>query len=186
VVRAVYLWAIENDIQLWAPDYVKSAENLSDDLSRMEDFDDWIVSPWVFTELDREWGPHTVDRMADSQNTKLPRFNAAWLCPGMESLDAFTQDWGADNNWVVPPFRLVHDVLLHVQECRARATLVIPRWPGQPWWPLLQELAVDEGLELDSSAFQRGPSGRVEPWGNRAWKFLAIRVSGTEASGSTY
>ena len=33
--------------------------------SRIVDFDDWMLNPVVFRELDSQWGPHIVDRFAD-------------------------------------------------------------------------------------------------------------------------
>jgi hypothetical protein len=54
-----------------------------------------------------------------------------------EAVDCFTQDWGSSYNWLVPPVYLVSKAILHVLYCRARATLVVPKWPSSPFWPIL-------------------------------------------------
>ena len=118
----------------------------------------------MFREAEARWGPHSIDRMADSWNTKLPRFDAVWLCPGVESVETFARDWQGENNWVVPPFRLIFDVLLHVAECQALATLVVPQWEGQPRQPPLKEMRVGDAFLIGSDAFHPSPSGYVEPW----------------------
>jgi hypothetical protein len=178
VAREILQWTAQNDVVLWSPEYIPSKENAADDPSRIVDRGDWTVQPWVFQECERRWGTHTVDRFADYLNAWVPRFNSKWWCPGAEAVDAFSQDWGPENNWVVAPFDEILNVLLHVQECQARATVIVPIWKGQPWWPLLQALRTDQ-WEL----VVRGPSGEVEPWANPAWRFEAVRVDGTNMSG---
>ncbi len=183
IVRSIRLWAIKEGVVFWVTGHTPSEENLADGLSRMEDRDDWFVKGRVFREAEARWGPHSIDRMADSWNTKLPRFDAVWLCPGVESVETFARDWQGENNWVVPPFRLIFDVLLHVAECQALATLVVPQWEGQPWWPQLEEMRVGDAFHIGTDAFHPGPSGYVEPWGSRAWIFLVVRVDGRRRRG---
>ena len=43
----------------------------ADVISELIDYDDWFVANEVFYLLDSLWGPYTVDRFADEQNTKL-------------------------------------------------------------------------------------------------------------------
>ena len=81
--------------------------------SKIVDFDDYSVIDDVFFRLEELWGPHFVDRFACSYNAKLPRFNSRFLQPGAEAVDAFSQDWSSDNNWLVPPTTLIGRVLSH-------------------------------------------------------------------------
>ncbi|CAG8826886.1 21013_t:CDS:2, partial [Cetraspora pellucida] len=68
------------------------------------------------------WGPHTIDRMADYQNSKLPHFNSRYYCPNSEGINCFTQNWKEENNYVCPPLALIHRVLQHIIEEKAVAT----------------------------------------------------------------
>lgn len=96
---------------------------------------------------------------------------------GTEAVDCFTQSWGEENNFVVPPFGMIERVLEHVEQEEASATIVIPVWHAQPWWPKLMVMEVEHVvLPMGRDAFRRGPSTFVEPWKNRNWKFWAVRV----------
>ena len=99
-----------------------------------------------FFHLEELWGPHSVDRFACSYNAKLPRFNSRFLQPGTEAVDAFSQDWSSDNNWLVPPTALIGRVLNHMRDCKAVGTLIVPIWKSAQFWPLL----CSDGVHLNS------------------------------------
>lgn len=83
------------------------------------------MNPLVFAELDKAWGPHTVDHFASFQNCQVSRFNSRCWNLVSEAVDAFTVDWSVENN-------------RHGQVCRAKGTLqVIPLWSSAPFWPIL-------------------------------------------------
>ena len=52
-------------------------------------------------------------------------------------MDAFTCNWGDENNWLCPPVQLVPRVIQHARKCKARGTLLVPEWPSAPFWPIL-------------------------------------------------
>ena len=110
-------------------DWIPCDQNVAADcLSSITDYDDYLVHDDVFMQLDALWGPHSIDRFACSYNAKLPRFNSRFLQPGSEAVDAFSQDWALENNWLVPPVTLIGRVLRHMQDCKAFGTLIIPMW----------------------------------------------------------
>jgi len=114
--------------------WLSSAANFrAEYLSRVTDRTVWRLSPAVFADLDARWGPHIVDRFASDTNAQVPRLNSLWLCPGTEAVDAFRQWWGADNNFVNPPFGLVDQVLDLIEAHNAAATVVLPVWQAQQW-----------------------------------------------------
>ncbi|XP_065915901.1 uncharacterized protein [Dysidea avara] len=120
------------------PEWIPRRENeVADYISRIIDYDDWSLNPLVFKELDRLWGPHTIDRFADWCNNQVSRFNSRYYCPGTEAIDAFTCDWGQDINWWCPPPFLVPRLLKHASITKAKGTLVIPKWVSAPFWPLI-------------------------------------------------
>lgn len=102
------------------------------------DYDDWKLSPGLFAWLDSKWGPHTIDRFADANNKQLERFNSRFWNPGSEAVDTFTTHWGfGENNWWCPPPYLVPRLLKHANQCGAIGTLVVPKWPSAPFWPMI-------------------------------------------------
>ena len=107
VALDIFCCSLQDGITLcpaWIP---RSEHELADEISKFCDYDDWFVSQSFFIKTDRLWGPHTIDRFANSYNTKLTRFNSLFWCPGTEAVDAFSQDWSANNNWLVPPIFLI-------------------------------------------------------------------------------
>ncbi|VDI17276.1 Hypothetical predicted protein [Mytilus galloprovincialis] len=57
--------------------------------------------------LDKLWGKHTIDIFATDYNTKCSRFNSKCWCKNTEAIDAFSQNWFGENNWLVPPPNVV-------------------------------------------------------------------------------
>ena len=127
----------ENGITIdieWIP---RSLNDKADYISKILDFDDWGVSVSFFDYLDKKWGKHTFDRFADLRNKKVVRFNSKFWTPGSLGVDAFTFDWGSDNNWLVPPIYLVVRALRHLRVCRGAGTLVVPYWKSASFWPFI-------------------------------------------------
>ena len=85
------------------------------------------------------WGPFTIDRFADSKNTKLKRFNSKFLCPSTEGVDAFTVSWKSENNFIVPPVYLAGKAIKHLEYYGARGVLVVPYWSSAAFWLYLVE-----------------------------------------------
>ena len=115
------------------PEWIPREENeKADFISRLVDHDDWRLNPAVFRELDRKWGPHSIDRFADMHNHQVQRFNSRYWNPGSEAVDAFTCDWSGEINWWCPPPFLIPRLLRHAQATRAAGTLVAPQWYSAP------------------------------------------------------
>ena len=108
--------------------------------------------------LDGLWGAHTVDRFANVFNRKLSRFYSRFWNPECEAVDAFTQDWSSQNNWVVPPVKLIVRVIKHFKECRASGTLLVPFWRSSIFWPIL----CPDGVHIASFVHDY----RLFPYGN--------------------
>ena len=124
---------IELEVQ-WLP---RSQNERADHISRIVDRDDWSLNPELFKLLDSRWGPHTVDRFASFYNAQLGRFNSRFWQPNTEAVDAFTQDWSVDNNWLCPPVALVVRTVKHLISCKGAGTLIIPEWPSSFFWPFV-------------------------------------------------
>ena len=151
---AIFSMCVNNCIRI-EPEWIPREQNqLADYYSRIIDCDDWMLNPVVFRWLDSLWGPHTIDRFANPSNAQVERFNSRFWIPGAEAVDAFTCDWGEDNDWWCPPVCLVPRVIRHAQNTNAKGTLVVPQWLSSPFWPLLfpdgisPEVFVREWLEL--------------------------------------
>jgi hypothetical protein len=187
-IRTLWSLVAANSIRLQA-DYIRGLLNTTaDQLSRAWDPTDWQLDPRVFRIIDHLWGPHTIDRFATVHNRQLVRFNSERHEPQTESVDAFTQDWSKDVNWLNPPWRLLPRVIDTLIRIPAPATLLVPVWPSQSWWPRLVSIAsAVRLLPADACIFRHGSSARPEPLRNRFWRVALVRVnpSGPQLSWTT-
>ena len=46
-------------------------------------------------------------------------------------------NWAEENNFVCPPVCLIPRVLLHMRNCKASGTLIVPLWHSTPFWPMI-------------------------------------------------
>ena len=136
---SIFTICLNNNISLeldWIP---RSENEKADFLSKLVDYDDWGITDEFFDFLNGMWGPFSVDRFASHYNTKLQRFNSKYWCPKTEAVDAFTQNWKGENNWLVPPVSLIIKTIKHVLFCKARATLIVPNWRSSLFWTFIFE-----------------------------------------------
>jgi hypothetical protein len=105
---------------------------------------EYCLLPALFRWLDDCWGPHTIDRFA-SIDTRQPlapphtgRFCAQYFHPEAEWTDAFSVPWGAENNWLFPPYGNIAQAVSHLRASRAVGTLIVPYVPWAPWLPALR------------------------------------------------
>lgn len=134
---AVYKLCRELNIRL-SVQWVSRDENTeADELSRIDDPNDYMLDPACFNYIDVSWGPHTVDRFASVQTKQLARYCSRYRNPGCEAVDAFTVSWSKENNWIFPPPYLIPRILKHMSAGYEDGTLLVPRWPSAIWWPLL-------------------------------------------------
>ena len=55
---------------------------------------------------------------------------------GCVVVDAFSQDWGYDNDWICPPVCLLIRVVKHMELCKARGAVILPLWKSSCLWTL--------------------------------------------------
>ena len=105
-----------NDIKLcsiWVP---RALNKQADQLSRKFDSDDWSVCDEIYTELNNRWGPYTFDRFAHDYNARCVKFSSRFWCSGTSGLDAFKYSWDGENNWIVPPAKLIAKCIRKIQK----------------------------------------------------------------------
>ena len=122
-----------------------------------------------FQFLDHIWGPHDIDRFADSENRKLPRYNSKFFDYQSEAVDAFSQSWKDTNNWLVSPVSLVNKTVFHLLACRGSGTLIAPKWPSASFWPIIfQEGQIKRDFVKDILEFSTGQDIFVKDKGNKS------------------
>ncbi len=130
-------WCDSEDISLSISWIRRDYNEDADRLSWFIDLDDWSLSQELCRQLQQRWFGCSVDRFANGQNHRLPRFNSCFSVPGCEAVDAFSQVWSQELNWLVPPPSLIALTIEHLIRDKAKGILVCPRWPSSPFWPFL-------------------------------------------------
>ena len=188
---SVYKLCRAYDIRLTVEWVSRDYNVVADELSRIEDENDYMLDRSCFRSLDRLWGPHLVDRFASEKTKQLDRFCSRFLNPGCEAADAFTVSWTGVNNWLFPPPFLVPRVLRHMSVGKEDGTLLVPEWRSAPWWPLLvtrrgrwREFVVDyrqiqpyEGIFVPGSA-----ASSIFSSGTPAFSLLALKLKFSSTS----
>lgn len=181
LARAIWSEAYSSGIWLESAHIAGHANTEADFWSRSPDKHNWKMHPRLFQFIDRLWGPHTVDRFANCQNTQLRRFNSRYWEPLSEGVDALAQrNWGMENNFVNPPFCLMSRVLNLIVQQKAFATVIAPLWKAQHWFQTLVRLSIAAPLKLPNSHRVCKPMGIgiPEPCHNRKWLIYAWRLYG--------
>jgi len=167
------------------PQYIRSHLNvLADRLSRLKDHDDWKLNPRIFREAAAKWGVPQVDRFATANNAQCERFNSRWGDPRSEARDAFTQVWAGTHSWLNPPWGCIGRVLAKVRCEGAEASVVVPFWSSQTWYPELLELADDivyYAPEYD--LFLPGDTGSSKAVGPPRWGILVAHIPQRSGTG---
>ena len=132
----LFMICIESNISIdvkWIP---REANSDADTISKIIDYDDYSLNDSIYSRLNAKWGLFTIDRFACTYNKKTKRFNSRFYQPECESVDAFTQNWHNENNWLFPPPILISRVIAHMKTCAAEGTLVVPFWKSSVFWTI--------------------------------------------------
>ena len=133
----IFSYCLKHNIDLsvqWIP---RELNSQADFISKIRHCDDWQISAEFFLELERLWGPHTLDCFASFYNTKIKRFFSRFWNPGSEGVDAFFHSWEGEKCLLVPPVNLITRVLHYMSTQNTSGTLIVPAWPSAVFWPLL-------------------------------------------------
>lgn len=119
---------------IWIP---REHNALADFYSKCKDYDDWAISPVLFSSLCKIFGSPTLDIFASSENSKTPRFFSRFWCPDSVGADCFNYRWNKEFCWAVPPFNLIPKTLQHFHRFGNKMLLLVPFWPSAIFWPLI-------------------------------------------------
>jgi hypothetical protein len=148
VSTALTEWCEQREIAINAVHLQGKLNVVADEESRAgPDAGDWRLKPSVFNKVQRIWFSK-VDVFASHWNAQLPLFISWRPQPQAMRTDAFSVNWNGLAGYIFPPFALIFKCLEKIRREKADVVFVCPIWPGQPWFPVLLELACDVTLLL--------------------------------------
>ena len=142
--EALQIWEWAQEQQCWLSiTHIPGVENVLADLRsrHFKDHLEWELSQDIFEEICAAWGTPEVDLFASRLNNKLERYVSWEPEPGSWRTDAFSFSWTNMFVYCFPPFSLLPRVARKITRDGARAIVVAPHWPAQPWHPVLQRAA---------------------------------------------
>lgn len=147
VTREIWQWCEERRLFIFAS-YINTKDNFeADQLSRQKFQDtEWELANYAFRDIVNFLDKPEVDLFASRINTKCNKFVSWKNEPGAWKIDAFTIPWTKLNFYAFPPFSLILKMLQKILHEKAEGIVVVPKWPTQPWYPLLQKMSVSEPI----------------------------------------
>ena len=129
--------------------FVPSSGNLADHPSRVLSDLDSTLNPYAWSQVERAFGPHSVDLMALPSNVMSDpsghplRFFSPTPCKEAAGTNIFAQSIATQGNaYVFPPFVLVGPLLRFLLSQDCAFTIVTPDLrPRKYWWPILDRAA---------------------------------------------
>ena len=178
IAKSIWAFAYQHNFSITCRHLAGVENTTADYLSRSPDKHNWSLHPDFFALIDSLYGKHTIDRFATLNNTQLERFNSRYLTPGTEAVDAMSQNWSEENNYINPPWVMLPQIIEKIIADRAYATVIAPIFNNQPWFHALRAISTRPPLLLprDRNAIQYTHS--VEPNRNLGWKIAVWRVYG--------
>ena len=152
----VWCWDVHR-IQFVAA-HIKGIHNCDvDQLSRkMNPWAEIYLDTTAFTILERTWGPHTIDLMVTSVNTKHPRYFSWNADPGSAATKAMSQDWRLETNpYIFPPNTMIVRCAQKGRDTGCTLTIVTQLWPAKHWVPILMKMSCDWPLLLATTGVIR-------------------------------
>lgn len=102
----------------------------------------------------KNFGDPAVDLFATRCNAKCNVFYSWKRNPKASAVGAFTQHWGSlDLFYTFPPFSMILKTLRKIITEKATDILIVPEWPGQPWYPCFMSLLIRKPIVLKPSPY---------------------------------
>lgn len=147
LAKRIWQWAENKKINLVAS-YIPSKDNvIADTLSRIKNKDtEWELNDIYFNKIIKKWGNPQIDLFASFLNNKCEKY-VSWKQESKAMfIDAFTVNWSNLFFYAFPPFSMVLKTLRKIKSENACGIIVVPSWKNQPWFPLFEELIIDEPI----------------------------------------
>ena len=145
----IWGWCSERNIWITAAHLPGTQNTEADYMSRkFNDNIEWTLDKNVFDNIVRLYGLPEIDLFASRLNAQLPIYVSWMPDPTAWAVDAFTLDWGRMNFYAFPPFSLVPRCLQKIRQDKARGLLIVPNWPTQAWFPILNDMLLERPLPL--------------------------------------
>ena len=109
LAKELWLWADAKDINIQVA-FLKGIDNKAADKASRIDYTshlEWGISPKVFDIIEKVYGKLNIDLFAYRVNTKIPAYVSWKPDTNVQYIDAFTDEWHKNFNYIFPPFNQI-------------------------------------------------------------------------------
>lgn len=179
ITREIWQWCEERRITLFAS-YINTRDNCeADELSRKHFADtEWELCAEAYQTICNRFGSAVIDLFASRCNAKCPTYVSWKNDPDAWAVDAFTVSWKNMFFYAFPPFSLIQKTLQKVITDRASGIIVVPHWPTQPWFPILQKIASSDYIHFSPSDNLLTSPFRLPHNLSKTLTLVAVKLSG--------
>lgn len=143
ITFTIWQWCLQHNVWISAA-FIPGKENTAADYeSRHFNWDaEWKLDTSILRDAFTELGVNpTVDLFASRVNAQLPRYASYRPDPEAFAVDAFSLSWRNLTVYAFPPFSVILPMLRKMLRDGCEGVVIVPKWPTQPWWPLLQRIS---------------------------------------------
>ncbi|XP_067204322.1 uncharacterized protein [Linepithema humile] len=179
LARKIWYWCAKRDIFIYAL-YISSVQNIEADTESrvVSEETEWALGQEYFDRINCYFGRFDIDLFATSINSKCQRFVSWHPDPLAQAVDAFSLNWSTFYFYAFSPFILIFKVLRKIITDKAEGVVVVPWWPAQPWFPLFNQLIVNQPIQFEPDInMLSSPFRDVHPAWNRI-SLVAAKLSG--------
>ena len=187
ITKSIWLWCIQKNIWPSAAHVPGIANEHADYLSRSEhETTEWSLNELYFNKIVNVFGTPEIDLFASRFNTKVQCF-VSWKPDEMaQAVDAFSVKWDCYNFYAFPPFSLIGKSLQKIAREKATGIMVVPLWPGQPWFAKLLEMLASQPFYLPNKKDTLTlPNGQIHPL-HKKLKLAVCLISGEPCKNKMY
>ena len=114
---------------------------------------EWRLNPAVLANAIKQFKfEPEIDLFASRLNKQFDCYCTYKPDPDAMYIDAFSISWNTLRLYCFPPFSCILQTIQKIKRDHAQGILVVPDWPTQPWYPLLQALLLQKPVLLQPSS----------------------------------
>ena len=136
LAKNIWQWCAHKNIWFMVT-HIPGIENVEADYEsrHFTENTEWSLHPDIFANVIQNMGKPDVDLFASKNNFQVKPYVSWGPDPFAIAVNAFHIKWNSfDLCYIFPPFRLLNRVLQKIFNERARAIVIAPDWPAQPWY----------------------------------------------------
>lgn len=150
VTNKMWIWCMKHEIWISAAHIPGKMNVVADFESRQVNWDaEWQLNKDLLQSalVELDFSPN-IDLFASRLNAQFSTYVSYRADPEAAWVDAFSASWKDRQFYAFPPFSVLPRVMQKIRKEQSRGILVVPDWPTQVWFPVLQRMLLRAPVRL--------------------------------------